>query len=50
MHRNELDRITEDRNLWWAAFWHNLKWILRTGAVIGFLVSLKFLQQLNSPH
>lgn len=44
MHRNELDRITEDRNLWWTAFWNNFRWILRTVAVIGFLVALKFLQ------
>jgi len=44
MNRNELDRITEDNHLWWAEFWHNFKWIMRTAAVIGFCIALKFLQ------
>lgn len=48
-YKNDLDRMTEDRNLWWAEFWDNIKWILKALAVIAFLVALKFLQ-VNSEH
>lgn len=44
MKRNELDRMTEDRNLWWSEFWDNLKWIIKALIVIGILVAIKFLQ------